>query len=87
MSQHEKLLSRFLSVPKDFIYGELKTLLNHFRFIEETKGRTSGSRVEFVNYKTESKFKLHKPHHSKDGLKDYQIKLIINNLKEGGFIS
>ncbi len=85
MSQHEKLLSRFLSIPKDFSYGELKTLLDHFGFIEETKGRTSGSRVEFVNQDTENKIKLHKPH-SSSKLRPKTLKEVITLLKKQGVI-
>ncbi len=86
MSQHEKLLSRFLSIPKDFSYGELKTLLHHFGYIEETKGRTSGSRVEFVNQDTENKIKLHKPHHSSSESRPKTLKEIITLLKKQGVI-
>ena len=79
MSKHEKLVSRLLSRPKDFNYSEAKTLLEHFGFQEENKGKTSGSRVEFI--RDNDTILLHKPH--PDGtLKDYQVKQLIEELLE-----
>ncbi len=49
MSKKEKLLTRLLQRPKDFSYGELKSLLNGMNYEEFNKGKTSGSRVAFVN--------------------------------------
>ena len=81
MSKKEKLIARLLNRPKDFSYAEMKTLLSLLGFEENNKGRTSGSRVEFI--KDESSILLHKPH--PDGiLKTYQIKQVItilNSLK------
>ena len=48
MSKKDKLIARLLSRPKDFHYDEAKTLLLYFGFDESHKGKTSGSRVEFV---------------------------------------
>lgn len=78
MSKKEKLIARLLSCPKDFNYNEAKTLLRFFGFAEYNKGRTSGSRVEFV--KDNYTLLLHKPHPSGD-LKSYQVKQLINELK------
>lgn len=49
MSEKEKLKQRLLSGPKDFSYNELKSLLNTIGYFESNKGKTSGSRVAFVN--------------------------------------
>lgn len=49
MSQKEKLVKRFLSLPNDFNYDELIKLLGYFDFKEIKTGITSGSRVRFVN--------------------------------------
>ena len=49
MSRIEKDIERLKSKPKDFTYEELKRILNHFGFIEDNKGKTSGSRVVFIN--------------------------------------
>lgn len=45
MSKLEKLLVRLLTLPKDFTYSELKTLLVSFGY-EEVQG--AGSRVCFT---------------------------------------
>lgn len=42
MTKKNKLLERFLSVPKDFTFDELKTLLQSMGFEVENKGKTSG---------------------------------------------
>ena len=51
MTKKNKLLERFLSVPKDFTYDELKTLLRSLGYEESNLGKTSGSRVERVKRK------------------------------------
>lgn len=79
MSKKEKLIARLLSYPKDFHYNEAKTLLVSLGFTEKNKGKTSGSRVEFV--KGEDTLLLHKPHPSGE-LKSYQVKQLIEILKE-----
>ena len=85
MSKKEKLLERILSKPNNFTYNELKTLLEYYGFIEDNKGNTSGSRVIFYLPKSGQKILLHKPHPN-NILKIYQIKNIINALKEWGLI-
>ena len=79
MSKKEKLIARLLSRPKDFHYDEAKALLLYFDFVENNKGRTSESRVEFV--RGNDSLLLHKPHPSGE-LKAYQVKQLIETLKE-----
>ena len=86
MSKFEKLLSRFLTKPKDFSYNELKTLLSGLGYSEMTKGTTSGSRVSFTNQQNNHIISLHKPHPS-NILKRYQIDLVIDELREKEVIS
>jgi hypothetical protein len=74
MSKKEKLISRFLSMPKDFHYSEMVMLLGYFDFSEIKKGKTSGSRVKFEN-KEGTIILLHKPHPS-GIMKMYQLKQI-----------
>jgi hypothetical protein len=81
MSKTDKLIIRLLSGPKDFTYGELKTLLSSFGY-EEIQG--SGSRVCFS--KGNHKIKLHKPH-PENMLKRYQLDFIIEELTNKGLIS
>lgn len=74
MSQKEKLITRFLSMPSDFHYNEMVRLLGYFGFHEVKKGKTSGSRVKFVN--TEGiPIMMHKPHPT-GIMKLYQMKQI-----------
>lgn len=77
MSKFEKLVERFLSIPKDFTYSELIKLLKGFGY-HEVQG--AGSRVVFRNDQLKHSIKLHKPHPAKI-LKRYQIELIIDELK------
>jgi len=81
MSKIEKLLTRIYSKPKDFTYQELKTLLEQLGFIEYNKGKTSGSRAEFIDNNTKIKIKIHKPHPT-NNLKPYQIEIILEELKK-----
>lgn len=82
MSKLEKEIERLKSKPKDFTYDEAKKILNKFGFIENNKGKTSGSRVKFINNE-KIIIELHKPH-PKNVLKSYQINIMINKLKELG---
>lgn len=80
MSRKEKLIKKLKLKPKDFTYDEAKQILNMFGFIEHNKGKTSGSKVVFID-KNNKKIELHKPH-PKNILKPYQINIIIKVLKE-----
>ena len=49
MGRKEKLLKRFLQLPKDFTFEETTTLLSYLGYDVHNKGRTSGSRIRFKN--------------------------------------
>lgn len=84
MTKKDKLMKRLLSEPKDFTYEELKSLLLFIGYEERNKGKTSGSRVAF--YKPHfPMIILHKPHGRKE-LLAYQIKAILETLREMGEI-
>ena len=85
MTKIDKLIERFLSIPKDFTYTELCKILNYFGYIEATKGKTSGSRVMFIHKKVDTPIRLHKPN-PKPILKEYVIKQVIEELKKEKFI-
>lgn len=85
MGKTEKLLKRFLSKPKDFTYAELKKLLRSFGYEEAKTGKTSGSRVVFMNHKTKHIIRLHKPH-PRPELKHYQLNDIEDELGKMGVI-
>ena len=76
MSRREKLVNRLLSLPNDFHYSELVKVLSYYGFEEVKIGKTSGSRVKFVN--KNNRIQLHKPHPS-GILKTYQLKQIVKD--------
>ena len=82
---NKKELDRLLSRPKDYTYKELSNLLNGLGYIESNQGKTSGSKVKFINPVTRHKIMIHNPHPS-PVLKKYVIDLVIKQLKEMGEI-
>ena len=50
MTKKDKLLERFLSIPKDFTFDELKTLLRSLGYLEDNKGKTLVSEGIDANY-------------------------------------
>jgi hypothetical protein len=85
MARAKKLLKRFLSNPKDFSFEELETLLTGFGFRLSNAGSASRSAVRFINHETGHIIRLHKPHPS-PVLKQYLVKFIISELKQGGYL-
>lgn len=83
MGKKEKLVNRLKSMPKDFTFDELQTLLEILGYEVNNKGKTSGSRVKFI--KENSVIILHKPHPRKE-LLEYQLKQIIEKLQEEDLI-
>lgn len=57
MSQIEALKKRFLTIPADFTYNELKRLLEYYGWVGK---QGDGSRVKFI--KGNDVIILHKPH-------------------------
>ena len=81
MTRQDKLLNRFLSKPCNFTYNEMIKLLKGFGYQEVRSGKTSGSRVAFINSAKRHIIRLHKPH-PKNILKKYQLDLIEEELKK-----
>lgn len=81
----EKLIEKFKREPKTFNYDDLKSVLNHFGYIENTGGKTSGSSIKFVNPEKKV-IVFHTPHPQKE-VKSYVIKLVLKHLKENGDLS
>lgn len=71
MNQKEKLITRILSLPKDFTYKEAVSLLGYLGYKEVRTGKTSGSRVRFI-HEDGDQFVMHKPHPDKV-LKSYLV--------------
>lgn len=61
MSTKDKVIARFKTIPSDFTFSELETMLKHLGYERNDKGKTSGSRVVFKDANG-SPIMLHKPH-------------------------
>ena len=85
MGKKDKLIERLISHPKDFSFDEVESLLCYFGYTIDNRGRTSGSRICFINKSSNSKIILHKPHSRKEIL-NYQIKQLIEQLKKEDLI-
>ena len=83
MSKYEKALERIKTIPKDFTYNEMRSLLEHLGFKEMTRGKTSGSAVSFVRESDKKVFMFHKPHPG-NIVKPCYIKELYKMLKETG---
>lgn len=85
MTKKDKLLARFCRLPKDFTFEEAVTLFAMFGFVLDTKGGTSGSRVEFRNTELKLNFLMHRPHPT-NIVKNYQMQLILDFLRNNNLI-
>lgn len=79
MGTKEKLVERFKKQPKDFTWDELTRLFGIYGFTASNKGKTSGSRIIFVN--GENSYIAHKPHPGSI-VKGYVMKQVLTFLKE-----
>jgi hypothetical protein len=84
MSNREKMIKRLLSRPKDYKFEEADTLIRSFEYRLSNKGKTSGSRVMYINEQGGKLF-MHKPHPDST-LKSYQIDDLIDALKKEGLL-
>ena len=85
MSKDEKLIKRFLARPKDFTYDELRKMLNSFGYEEDQQGKTSGSRIEFLNKDKGLSYGAHKPHPDSP-IKSYVMKQVLEFLTYNNLI-
>ena len=81
MTQHQKLIKRFLSKPKDFTFAEMRKLLGGLGYREIKFGKTGGSRVVFFRDDIRHIIRIHKPH-KKNAMKRYQLDFIEEELKK-----
>ena len=84
MSTKEKLIERFKRQPKDFTWDELVRLFGIFGFEVDNKGKTSGSRVLFIN--GADAHTVHKPHPS-NIMKNYAMKQVLDFMIEKEYIT
>lgn len=83
MSKLDKLKEKFKNTNSTVTYLEATQLLQGLNFIEDTKGKTSGSRVCFFRKSDGAIIMLHKPHPNKE-LKNYAKRNLVKNLQEKG---
>lgn len=86
MTKKDKLIERFLAQPKDFTFDELTRLFSIFNFYVDNKGKTSGSRVIFINNEKDLSFGVHKPHPT-NIIKAYVMKQVLEYLTINEFIT
>ena len=84
MGQKEKLLKRLLTMPRDFEFEEMVSLLGHCGYKLYNNGKMSGSSVRFANENGDV-IRFHKPHPN-NLLKRYILEGVIEKLKQGGII-
>jgi len=82
LSRSDKLIARFKTVPADFTWDELASVLGFLGYEKISAGKTSGSRQKFMNEKKEI-LSLHKPHPGKI-VKKYVIEQLLDSLKDRG---
>ncbi len=83
MGTKEKLIARFKKQPKDFSWDELVRLFSLLGYEITQKGKTSGSRVIFVN--GESSYTAHKPHPGSI-VKGYVMKQVLEFLNKNNLL-
>jgi len=84
MGTREKLVKRLLAHPRDFAFEEAEALLLCLGFERSNKGKTSGSRVGYLSA-AHGKIMMHRPHPN-NVLKPYQVRQLIDTLKDKGLI-
>lgn len=84
MSTKDKLRKRFVSLPKDFTFDEIVTLLEGFGYVMENKGMTSGSRVRFRK-QAGVYIDIHRPHPG-NVMKSWMMREIYDHLKKNNLI-
>ncbi len=85
MGTKEKLTERFKRQPKDFSFDELTRLFRVLGFEVSQKGKTSGSRIEFLNKDKGLSYGAHKPHPDSP-IKSYVMKQVLEFLTYNNLI-
>ena len=80
MGSIDKLIEKFKTIPADFKYSDLKKLLGHFGYTEDTGGKTSGSRMQFTNPEF-APIMIHKPHPGSI-VKRHALRMVLKTLEE-----
>lgn len=83
MARWKMVEKKLKQCSKDITFEDIISLLEHYGYIQDNKGRTSGSRVRFV-YDGHADILLHRPHPQKE-LKEYVIKDLHSIMEQEGF--
>jgi hypothetical protein len=81
MSKKEKLIERLLTMPNDFTFDEMVTVLSYFGY-KLTQG-SSGSGVKFIKDESNEVINFHRPHPN-GVLKKYILVQVIEKLRKDG---
>lgn len=86
MTKAEKLLQKLTRkpVPKDIKFEEVRICLERLGYEQHTKGKTSGSRVIFIDSQKRV-IQLHKSHGS-DPIKPKALNYVIESLLDHGHL-
>ena len=83
MARWKVIEQKLKAYGKDITFSDATTLLEHYGYAQDNKGKTSGSRVRFV-MDGHADILLHRPHPQKE-LKEYVIKDLHSILEQEGF--
>lgn len=83
MARRKKIEERLRHMARDITFEEATVLLNHYGYLQDNKGKTSGSRVRFT-CDGHCDILLHKPHPEKE-LKAYVVKDLHDIIEQEGF--
>lgn len=83
MPRWKTVENKFKNFNRNITFVETVILLEHYGYIQDNKGHTSGSRVRFI-CDGHCDILLHRPHPQKE-LKDYVVKELHNTFKQEGF--
>ena len=83
--KEDKQIARIKSIPADYTFTELKSLVGRFGYIQFNRGKTSGSGVTFYRESDKKTIMLHSPH-PKNTIGRATLRAIVKNLQENGDI-
>jgi hypothetical protein len=81
MGRLEKVKDKFLNPGSVVNYGELKYLLGQLNYSEKRLGKSSGSRVAYVNTRTKHIIRIHRPNPGNE-LRMYVKNYVVSELKK-----
>jgi len=85
MSKLQKTIDKLLNLQQVFTFKELEYLLGKLGYTEKKTGKTSGSRIAYINKASLHIIRIHKPHPGNE-IKKYVKTYLITELKKQGLI-